>query len=81
MLPEMQDYLSDKDRERFVHLYNNLYFQVIEEADVIITRYQTLRVEDWDREKLWSLSQTFQILIYISEDDSQLRTAYDKFSG
>lgn len=57
MLPEMQDYLSDKDRERFVHLYNNLYFQVIEEADVIITTCQTLRVEDWDREKLWSLSQ------------------------
>ncbi|KAL2049921.1 hypothetical protein ABVK25_009788 [Lepraria finkii] len=26
MLPEMQGYLSDKERERSVHLYNNLYF-------------------------------------------------------
>ena len=72
MLPEMQGYPSDKEQEqeRFVHLYNKLYFQVIEETDVIITSYQI-----FTRRRLGSRRAVESFL------DLPNRPACDKFSG
>ena len=70
MLPEMQGYSSDKEQERFVHLYNKLYFQVIEEADVIITSCQS-----FTRRSLGSRKAVESFL------DLPNPPAYDKFSG
>lgn len=45
MFPKIQGYPSEADQERFLYLYNKLYFRVMEEADIIITSCHSAGVD------------------------------------
>lgn len=46
MFPNIQGYPSKEDQERFLYLYNKLYFRVVKEADIIITSCHSAGVDE-----------------------------------